>query len=57
MELFQWKTPEETMLEKLSQAKEKLADNLNLDVNKIILNKIYMNSKKCPIKQSFGLIK
>ena len=31
-----------------------LADNLNLDVEKIIDDKIVVNSKKYPIKESFG---
>lgn len=64
LELFQWKTSEETISEKLPQIKEELADvfmyafmladNLNLDVEKIIADKIIINSKKYPIKESFG---
>ena len=64
LELFQWKTAEVTVSEKLPQIKEELADvliyafiladNLNLDVEKIIADKIVINSKKYPIKESFG---
>lgn len=64
LELFQWKTSEETISEKLPQIKEELADvfmyafmladNLNFDVEKIIADKIIINSKKYPIKESFG---
>ena len=64
LELFQWKLSEETVSEKLPQIKEELADvfiyafmladNLNLDVEKIIADKIIVNSKKYPIKESFG---
>ena len=31
-----------------------LADNLNLDVEKIITDKLIINSSKYPIKESFG---
>ena len=58
LELFQWKTAEVTVSEKLPQIKEELADvliyafiladNLNLDVEKIIADKIVINSKKYP---------
>lgn len=64
LELFQWKTSEDTVSEKLPQIKEELADvliysfmladNLNLDVEKIIADKIVINSKKYSIKESFG---
>ena len=64
LELFQWKSSEATVSEKLPQIKEELADvfiyafmladNLNLDVEKIIADKIVVNSKKYPIKESFG---
>ena len=64
MELFQWKTSEEAVSEKLPQIKEELADvfmyafmladNLNFDVEKIIDDKIILNSKKYPIKESYG---
>jgi len=64
LELFQWKTSEEAVSETLPQIKEELADvfmyafmladNLNLDVEKIIDDKIIINSKKYPIKESFG---
>ena len=55
---------EEAVSETLPQIKEELADvfmyafmladNLNLDVEKIIDDKIIINSKKYPIKESFG---
>ena len=64
LELFQWKTSEVTVSEKLPQIKEELADvfiysfmladNLNLDVEKIITDKLIINSNKYPIKESFG---
>lgn len=64
LELFQWKSSEETVSEKLPKIKEELADvfiyafmladNLNLDVEKIIDDKIVVNSKKYLIKESFG---
>ena len=64
LELFQWKTSEVTVSEKLPQIKEELADvfiyafiladNLNLDVEKIIPDKLIINSNKYPIKESFG---
>ena len=64
LELFQWKSAEDTVSNKLPQIKEELADvfiyafmlanNLNLDVEQIISDKINLNSKKYPIKQSFG---
>ena len=31
-----------------------LADNLNLDVEKIISDKIKLNAKKYPVPESFG---
>ena len=64
LEIFQWKTSEEAVSEKLPQIKEELADvfmyafmladNLNFDVEKIIDDKIILNSKKYPIKESYG---
>ena len=64
LELFQWKSSEETVSEKLPQIKEELADvfiyafmladNLNLDVEEIIKEKIDINSKKYPVELSKG---
>ena len=64
LELFQWKTSEVTVSEKLPQIKEELADvfiygfmladNLNLDVEKIISDKIKLNEKKYPVQKSFS---
>lgn len=64
LELFQWKSSEETVSNKLSQLKEELADvliyslmladNLDLDVEKIIQDKLNLNAKKYPISKSYG---
>lgn len=62
LELFQWKSPEETLATKQEQLKEELADiliyslmlvdNLNLDVETIIQEKLAKNAQKYPIAQS-----
>lgn len=62
LELFQWKSPEETLATKQEQLKEELADvliyslmlvdNLNLDVETIIKEKLAKNAQKYPIAQS-----
>lgn len=64
LELFQWKSSEETASNKLPQLKEELADvliyslmladNLDLDVEKIIQDKLNLNAKKYPISKSYG---
>ncbi len=64
LELFQWKTSEETIANKLPNIKEELADvfiyclmladNLNLDADKIIQEKLDLNAKKYPVSKSFG---
>lgn len=64
LELFQWKSSEETVMNRLPDIKEELADvliyclmlsdNLNLDVNEIIEEKLKLNEKKYPIAKSFG---
>ncbi|KST94822.1 nucleotide pyrophosphohydrolase [Lactococcus lactis] len=64
LELFQWKSSEETISNKLPQLKEELADvliyslmladNLDLDVEKIIQDKLNLNAKKYPISKSYG---
>ncbi|KST97185.1 nucleotide pyrophosphohydrolase [Lactococcus lactis] len=64
LELFQWKSSEETVSNKLPQLKEELADvliyslmladNLDLDVEKIIQDKLNLNAKKYPISKSYG---
>lgn len=64
LELFQWKSSEETVSNKLPQIKEELADiliyslmiadNLDFDVEKIIREKLILNAKKYPVSQSYG---
>lgn len=64
LELFQWKSTEETVSNNLPQLKEELADvliyslmladNLDLDVEKIIQDKLNLNAKKYPISKSYG---
>ena len=64
LELFQWKNSEEVVESSLKEIKEELADvliyslmmadNLNLDVEGIIKEKIEINTKKHPIELSKG---
>ena len=64
LEIFQWKTSEEAVANNLEHIKEELADvfiyglmladNLNLDVEKIISDKIKLNEKKYSVAESFG---
>ena len=64
LEIFQWKTSEEAVANNLEHIKEELADvfiyglmladNLNLDVEKIISDKIKLNAEKYPVPESFG---
>ena len=64
LEIFQWKTSEEAVANNLQHIKEELADvfiygfmladNLNLDVEKIISDKIKLNEKKYPVQESFS---
>lgn len=64
LELFQWKNSEEVVESSLEEIKEELADvfiysfmmadNLNLDVEEIIKEKIDINSKKYPVELSKG---
>lgn len=64
LEIFQWKTSEEAIANNLEHIKEELADvfiyglmladNLNLDVEKIISDKIKLNEKKYPVQESFS---
>lgn len=64
LELFQWKQSEEVVEKSLQEIKEELADvfmyslmladNLNLDVEEIIKEKIGINSKKYPVELSKG---
>lgn len=60
LELFQWKTPEEGT-ENLERVKEELADvliysymiadNLNLDIDEIIAEKLVKNAQKYPLQK------
>ena len=64
LEIFQWKSSEEAVANNLEHIKEELADvfiyglmladNLNLDVEKIISDKIKLNEIKYPVPESFG---
>ena len=64
LELFQWKNSEEVVESSLEEIKEELADvfiysfmmadNLNLDVEEIIKEKIEINAKKYPVELSKG---
>ena len=64
LELFQWKNSEEVVESSLKEIKEELADvliyslmmadNLNLDVEGIIKEKIEINTNKYPIELSKG---
>ena len=64
LELFQWKNSEEVVESSLKEIKEELADvliyslmmadNLNLDFDDIIKNKLDLNERKYPIEKSRG---
>jgi len=64
LELFQWKESKEVTSKSLGRIKEELADvliysfmladNLQLDVEKIIEDKLVDNNRKYPVKQSKG---
>ena len=64
LELFQWKNSEEVVESSLKEIKEELADvliyslmladNLNLDVDDIIKNKLVLNERKYPVEKSRG---
>ncbi|MBZ2041408.1 mazG-like family protein [Streptococcus sanguinis] len=64
LELFQWKQSEEVTSKSLERIKEELADvliysfmladNLQLDVNKIIEDKLISNNMKYPVNLSKG---
>lgn len=63
LELFQWKTPEESK-ENPERLKEELADvliysymmadNLGFDIDEIIAEKLIKNTRKYPVSKSFG---
>ena len=64
LELFQWKKSEEVVEKSLQEIREELADvfiysfmmadNLNLDVEKIIKSKLDLNEQKYPVEKSRG---
>lgn len=64
LELFQWKSSEETIKTKRDEIEDELADvmiysmmlasNLDLDIKEIILNKLEKNNEKYPIEKSKG---
>ena len=64
LELFQWKQPEEVTTNSLERIKEELADvliysmmladNLQLDIEQIIEEKLEKNKAKYPVKLSKG---
>lgn len=64
LELFQWKQSDEVVEKSLQEIREELADvfmysfmladNLNLDVEEIIKEKIKINAKKYPVELSKG---
>lgn len=64
LELFQWKSSEETIKTKRGEIEDELADvmiysmmlasNLDLDVEEIILNKLEKNNEKYPVEKSKG---
>lgn len=64
LELFQWKNSEEVTETKLERIREELADvliysymmadNLNLDIETIITEKLIKNNEKYPINKSKG---
>ena len=67
LELFQWKQSEEVTTNSLERIKEELADvliysmmladNLQLDIEQIIEEKLEKNKAKYPVKLSKGIIK
>ena len=67
LELFQWKTPEEVKETQLERIKEELADvliysymmadNLHLDLDEIIEEKLIKNNLKYPVEKSAGVRK
>lgn len=64
LELFQWKTAEETVQSKYDEIGEELADilyyvlllssDLNIDPRAALMNKLKKNEEKYPIDKSYG---
>jgi len=64
LECFLWKKPEEAKIEKINEELADvinysllLADKLNIDVRKIVLDKIAKNAEKYPVEKSKGTAK
>jgi NTP pyrophosphatase (non-canonical NTP hydrolase) len=64
LENFQWKDSQEALKENMDNIKDELADvliyslmlanDLDLDVSEIILNKVQKNAKKYPVEKALG---
>ncbi|WP_409524204.1 nucleotide pyrophosphohydrolase [Nitrincola sp. MINF-07-Sa-05] len=61
LELFLWKSPEQADVNKIKEELADviayallLADNYDLDVEKIVLDKIALNEKKYPVSKAKG---
>lgn len=61
LECFLWKKPEEAKIEKINEELADvinysllLADKLNIDVRKIVLDKIAKNAEKYPVEKAKG---
>ncbi|MCC2505651.1 nucleotide pyrophosphohydrolase [Bacillus thuringiensis] len=52
LENFQWKSSEEAVETKKEDMKDELADQLDIDLEEIIINKIEKNNKKYPVEKS-----
>lgn len=64
LEQFLWKKPEDANIDKLKEELADvfsyaflLADKLNLDIEKIVLEKIKSNAKKYPVEKAKGTAK
>ncbi|OBW55705.1 nucleotide pyrophosphohydrolase [Bacillus cereus] len=64
LENFQWKSSEDAIEQNLENIKDELADvliysilladQMNLDIEEVIQNKLEKNQKKYPVEKSFG---
>ncbi|MDF9540371.1 nucleotide pyrophosphohydrolase [Bacillus cereus] len=64
LENFQWKSSEDAIEQNLENIKDELADvliysilladQMNLDIEEVIQNKLEKNKRKYPVKKSFG---
>ncbi|MEM5650770.1 nucleotide pyrophosphohydrolase [Bacillus thuringiensis] len=67
LENFQWKSSEDAIEQNLENIKDELADvliysilladQMNLDIEEVVQNKLEKNKRKYPVKKSFGLNK